>query len=238
MEFELKIYSQKGSFIVESVWLWPVLMMLTLGLIQSGFLYNAKATMNNATFQSAREGAIEHANKKEMEKKLAYAMAPLYVGKKPNLIKLQKERLKLALAMKSPVGAIGRVDIISPTKKIYKEFERAQYYLDGKGKERKIKQMPNDNLNVRSAGKKRVKTSSGYVKINLQDANLLKVRAYWCFEMIVPFVNYVIYKTYSSLPGKKNPHWNACRALSVVNDSYYLPISASSVVRMQTPIRW
>lgn len=231
-------YKQRGSFIVESVWLWPVLVMLTLGVIQMGFLYNAKATMNNATFQAAREGSIKHADKGAMEKRLAYAMAPLYIKKSKDIVELASKRVYLQALMSVPLARIGKIDIISPTKEIYREFEKTQYYLDNKGRERRIKQMPNDNLNVRSASKNLVKAASGNVKINIQDANLLKIRGHWCYEMIVPFVNYVIYQTYSALPGGKNPHWRACRTLSVVNDSYYLPVSSTSVVRMQTPIRW
>ena len=229
-------FKQQGSFIVESVWLWPILVMLTLGVIQMGFLYNAKATMNNATFQAAREGSISHANKGAMEKKLAEAMAPLYM-RDATLSDLLIRRASLYAAMKTPAAPIGQVDIISPTKRIYNEFERTQYYLDGRRREKRIKQMPNDNLNVRSASQKVVKAASGNLRINLQDANLLKIRGHWCYEMIVPFVNYLIYQTYASLPGAKNPHWGACRALSLLDDSYYLPISAMGVVRMQTPIR-
>lgn len=230
-------FKQQGSFIIESVWLWPILLMLTLGVIQMGFLYNAKATMNNATFQAAREGSITHANKGAMEKKLAEAMAPLYLRDATHADLLIR-RTFLYAAMKAPAAPIGQVDIISPTKAIYKEFERTQYYLDGQRREKRIRQMPNDNLNVRSASDKTVKVGAGNVRINLQDANLLKIRGHWCYEMIVPFVNYLIYQAYASLPGTKNPHWNACRALSLLNSSYYLPVSAMSVVRMQTPIRW
>lgn len=231
------LFKERGSFIVESVWLWPILIMLTLGVVQMGFLYNAKATMNNATFQAARAGSIAHADKGTMEKRLADAMAPLYL-KDSNISDLVIRRAALHAAIRLPAAPIGQIDIISPTKKIYKEFERTQYYLDGRRRERRIRQMPNDNLNVRSASEKIVKASSGNVSINLQDANLLKIRGHWCYEMIVPFVNYLIYQTYASLPGAKNPHWGACRARSLINDSYYLPISATSVVRMQTPIRW
>lgn len=231
-------HKQRGSFIVESVWLWPVLVMMTLGGIQMGFLYNAKATMNNATFQAAREGSIKHADKGAMEKRLAFAMAPLYIKKSKDVVELASKRVYLQALMSVPLASIGKIEIISPKKEVYRKFEKTQYYLDNKGQEKRIKQMPNDNLNARSVSNNKIKTASGNIKINLQDANLLKIRGHWCYEMIVPFVNYVIYQTYSALPGGKNPHWRACRALSVANDSYYLPVSSTSVVRMQTPIRW
>ncbi|MDY6929663.1 MAG: TadE/TadG family type IV pilus assembly protein [Pseudomonadota bacterium] len=232
-----KLSRQGGSFVIESVWLWPLLLMLTLGVVQMGFLYNAKATMNNATFQAAREGSIKHADKAAMEKRLAEAMAPLYT-KKAGIGQLAYQRKRLAAAMRMPGAAIGEVEIISPTRKVYGEFEKIQYYLDDRGRERRIAQMPNDNLNVRSSAQKTVKIGSENIEINLQDANLLKIRGHWCYKMIVPFLNYIIYKTYTSLPGAKNPHWRACRRLSFINDSYYLPVSAMSVVRMQTSIRW
>jgi hypothetical protein len=211
--------------------------MLTLGVVQMGFLYNAKATINNATFQAAREGSIKHADKGAMERRLAEAMVPLYL-KDATLSELLVRRAALYGAMRIPAAPIGKIDIISPTRKIYDEFKKTQYYLDGRRREKKIEQLPNDNLNVRSVSQKVVRTASGNTRINLQDANLLKIRGHWCYEMIVPFANFIIYQTYASLPGSKNPHWGACRALSLLDDSYYLPISAMSVVRMQTPIRW
>lgn len=228
---------QRGSFIIESVWLWPILLMLTLGVVQMGFLYNAKATLNNATFQAARQGSINHADRGVMERRLAEAMAPLYT-REANASELFAKRAVLWAAMKIPAAPIGEVDIISPTMAMYRGFEKTQYYLDEEGREKQLSQMPNDNLKVRSASEKSFEVSSASVRINLQDANLLKIRGHWCHEMIVPFVNYVIYQTYAGLPGAKNPHWGACRALSVIDDSYYLPVSATSVVRMQTPIRW
>lgn len=231
-------HHQGGSFIVESVWLWQVLVLLTLGMLQMVFLYKAKATLNTATLQVAREGSITHANKSKMLRKLAHGMAPLYLKKDPNVLRLKARQVELFAALNLPVGAIGRIEIISPAAEVYKKFETKQFYLDADGNEKNIKQMPNDNLSVRDPSVKAVKGGGSSIKINLQDANLLKIRTHWCYKLDVPFVNYILHKAYATGFGDKNLHWLDCRALGLVTGSYYLPVTSGSIVRMQTPIRW
>lgn len=230
-------YRQSGFSLIEHLWLWPLLVMLTLGTIQLGLLFKARATVNNATFLAAREGSINHADKSVMLNKLATAMAPLYVKAKPDLVELKKRRLEQTIAAKVGKGAI---QVISPTPEVFRAFAVKQYGLEGKpGKmrERQFFQVPNDNLNLRSSATKTVKVGGKNVAINLQDANLLKIRGHWCYELQVPMVNVLLRKTMRTMGSTSHPHWANCEALSLVTGQQLIPVSGHTVVRMQSPIR-
>jgi len=54
--------NELGSTMVEFVVVTPVLLMLGLGTVQMGFVYHAKTTLNYATFEAARIGAVNHAD--------------------------------------------------------------------------------------------------------------------------------------------------------------------------------
>ena len=95
-------------------------------------------------------------------------------------------------------------------------------------------QIPNDNLKQRSTHT----VKAGGVDINIQDANLLRIRSTWCEEMKVPVVNALIWNTLDSLGGLGSPKgWSRCKAMGALHGGYYLPLSGHSVIRMQTPVQ-
>lgn len=230
-------HRQAGFSLVESIWLWPILVMLTLGSIQMALMFKARATLNNATFLAAREGAIHHANKSMMLTKLGEAMAPIYMGKNPNIVKL--EARQLLEAGKAHAGK-GMIEVISPTPDLFKSFSKTQYVLEKKGGkvvETTREQIPNDNLNVRSSKVHAVKIGGKKVEVNLQDANLLKIRAHWCYELKVPFVDKLIRQGMKTLGSTSHPLWKNCTAMTLATGDQYVPISGHSIVRMQSAVR-
>ena len=67
-----------GAVIAETLVAIPVLFMLVMGATQWGLIYQAKATLNHATFQGARLGALENANINAIRRGLARGLLPLY----------------------------------------------------------------------------------------------------------------------------------------------------------------
>ncbi|MDX1589783.1 MAG: TadE/TadG family type IV pilus assembly protein [Oleiphilaceae bacterium] len=232
------IRHQQGGFsLVEHIWLWPLLVMLTLGTVQLSLLFKTRATVNNATFLAAREGSINHADKSLMLQKFAFAMAPLYVKASPNPLKLKKQQRVQVIKANAGYGAI---QVISPSPAIFRAFAVKQYSLEGqpgKLREREFLQVPNDNLILRSDTPKTVKVGRKQVAINLQDANLLKIRGHWCYELQVPVVNVLIRRTMHTLGASSHPHWANCEVVSFATGKHFIPVSGHSVVRMQSPIR-
>lgn len=273
----------RGHALVEHIILWPTLVLLTLGAIQLGFLYRDKATFNDAVFRAAREGALNHAYLEPMRAKLVEALVPLYQGGKPSAQGyLEAYAEAYASNGLSPTGQfIGpagiALEIVSPTREIFRQFAKDMHALGNncqsdiqrirrgndrtRCREERFRQIPNDNLHVRSANKRRVNIRGSLVDMNLQDANLLKVRAHWCAPLVVPLGASAFYGI-TSLANSWNldfwrwfglrvatghPHWAACQAKTAANAvlanagrawrTYYIPLSSDSVVRMQSTVR-
>ncbi len=63
---------------VEFLIILPVMLLLVMGTIQFAFIYQAKHTLNYATFHTARAGTINNLSMSAMEMAFANNMAPLY----------------------------------------------------------------------------------------------------------------------------------------------------------------
>ena len=146
---------------VEYLIILPVLLLLVLGMIQFALIYQAKSTLNYATFMGARQGALKNANMFSVMDGVAGGMTPLFMRTTDAaaIQDLAKARIIAAIEIFNPLTA--KVEILSPTQEAFDEF-----MVDG--------EIPNDNLMYRSsdAGKE-----SG---MSIQDANLLKVRVTYC----------------------------------------------------------
>lgn len=250
-----------GQALVEHVVLWPTLILITMAVIQLGLLYRGRMTLEHATFMAAREGSINNAWKAPMKKMLAAAMAPLDIKANPNVANY---------VLRAGVGTIpgwtytenflipmslggADVEVISPSKAMFNQFAQNQYVLQACSGNRcpgggtmsearnQVKQIPNDNLSVRPSTTTAVGSGSNATTVNIQDANLLKIRAHWCFPLQVPVVNIAIYQTLNLLG--TSAETRSCQAKTTAHNLvfgypiYYIPLSAGSIVRMQSPVR-
>lgn len=239
-----------GASMVEFIVMMPVLIFVVLGTVQMGLMYRTKATFNQATFAAAREGALNHAFVRPMRTILANGLAPLYLRDDPSLanytVALVQSRLENSILLENLGGV--RIDIVSPTRAIFNQFSVDHRPLiscnrncPGGGRRQLgrdndiVRQIPNDNLSIRAASAQSIGSSQ---RINLQDANLLKIRAHMCYELEVPFVGRIIFRILTLLGGR-GEHWAACAARTAAtdNNTFFIPIMSSSVVRMQTPVR-
>ena len=170
---------------VEYLIILPVLLLLVLGVIQFALIYQAKSTLNYATFMGARQGALKNANMFSVMDGVAGGMTPLFMRTTDAaaIQDLAKARIIAAIEIFNPLTA--KVEILSPTQEAFDEF-----MVDG--------EIPNDNLMYRSsdAGKE-----SG---MSIQDANLLKVRVTYCVKLVVPFADRVIYALTTGIQGVQN----------------------------------
>lgn len=274
------IQRQRGQAIVEHIILWPTLILLVLGTLQMALLYRDKATFNDATFRAAREGALNHANIHAMNKKLVEGLVPSY-QKRANgsaytaaLTQAYSDNAIDPLTG-ALVGIVAGIDIevISPNRSIFNAFSKEMYELEdgcenlietvSRGNDRTrcrergeklFKQIPNDNLHIRSDDTVNVVVGGENIPMNIQDANLLKIRAHWCAPLTIPFGRFALYQwnrtwqwVYENTGGNTHPHWRACQAKTQENAALsasgseprimYIPVSSDSVIRMQSPVR-
>lgn len=223
---------QAGQATIEYLYVIPILLVLLLGSLQFIFIYEAKETLNYATFAGTRSGALNNGSMAAIQDGLAAGLAPLFVHDETQ--KALKDARSLA---KQELGdsKLAYIQIVNPTSAA----------VSGFGGE-----IPNDNLMYRP-------DSDLKDGMNVQDANLLKVRVTYCVRMVVPLVNRMIYafavsppatpeKIDSTYSGEsiaapdmlKVSTGKATSGLCVSpNDAYpyRIPVTAEAVVRMQTP---
>lgn len=165
---------QRGVSMVEFVIVFPVAVMFVLALLQVGLLYMAKQTLNHATFIAARAGSLNNANVDIMRGTMVRGLIPF----KQNLTETNDViRMGAARAAAWGDGALYlRVERMNPSPQSFSDFG----LTDPATNQRYI---PNDNLEWRNAN-----IVGSQSRQNIRDANILKLRTVYGYEMKVPLI--------------------------------------------------
>ncbi len=210
---------------VEFLIVLPVMLLLVMGILQFSFIYQAKVTLNYAAFQTARAGSLNNASMSAMEKAFTSNMAPLYTSSYLSIdsggdcnssftVAGRTGRLSGAKIMQDSTNTRGILDaninnfnsdsvlcarrivqqqlddgyvniqLINPTTEAFTNYGVAGD--DGL-------EIPNDNLMYRNSAVTGTQS--------IQDANLLKVHIGYCYELIVPFVDRIIWSFHAFSTG-------------------------------------
>jgi Flp pilus assembly protein TadG len=230
---------QSGQATIEYLYVVPILLLLLLASLQFIFIYEAKQTLNYATFVATRAGALNNGAMAAIQDGLAAGLAPLFAhDTTQDALKVARRTAKTELGN----NKLALIEIVNPNAGALSGF-------GGSG------EIPNDNLMYRSA-------SDLQGGMNVQDANLLKVRVTYCVRLVVPIVNRMIFGFAVATPatqatidssyagGKiaapellKTATPGTAGGLCYDNNPasnaflYRIPVSAEAVVRMQTPFR-
>ena len=173
-----------GQALVEFLIIYPTLLLLVLGAFQFALIYQAKLTLNHATFMAARQGALKNGKMLSIKDGLAAGMTPLFVTTKDDYGDFFKARVIAAVEAFNPLNT--RIDVLSPT---------ANAYNAHKADSESGSEIPNDNLMYRPT------TVKGGMSV--QDANLLTIEVTYCTRLIVPIINKVIYSLYFGFVGEE-----------------------------------
>ena len=180
----------RGQALVEYIIILPLLLMLVLGAIQFALLYRVKSTLNYATFIGARQGALKNASSTSIKDGIAASMTPLFTYK-DDISSLLKGRTIAMIEAFNPLTM--KVEVLSPTKKMADDFG-----IDDPENADSKRLIPNDNLTYRPT------SEGGSSGINIQDANLLKIRVTYCAKLVVPLANVTIYSLVNGIKGVTN----------------------------------
>ena len=195
--------NQRGQSMTEFIIVMPVMLLLILGAIQFILIYQAKSTLNYATFEAARAGSLENASRKSVDNGFTRGLAPMFArfrtthkegsgyGELAKKVIVARE-----LARNEVTDGQVKIELLNPTPQMFQAFDNNT--------------IPNDHLAFRQ-------NENG---INLQDANLLKLRVTYCMKLIVPMISKII----------KEVAGGACKG----NEPRF-PIVSSSIIRMQSP---
>jgi hypothetical protein len=222
-------HRQSGATMVEFVIVAPLAFLFVLALIQVGFLQMAKLTLNHATFMAARHGAVSKADYGEIRDSLAKGLIPFFqdATESSDITRMGKAWGYAKLDVYNPMHV--DLKILSPSPAAFKDFG----VKDDKGKI----YIPNDNLEWRSG-------FGPTSKMNIQDANLLKIKVVYGYELKVPLMKFMVSRIMCGGSGGVQafggdvPVWSA---LGSVSDclTYYkfgrVPIVSYAIVEMQSP---
>ncbi|MCU7891220.1 MAG: pilus assembly protein, partial [Candidatus Thiodiazotropha sp. (ex Ustalcina ferruginea)] len=201
----------RGSAMTELLVSLPALLLMGLGGLQTSLLYDAKTTLNYATFEAARKGAVSHAQSDPMRKALGLRLAPLFGGDgSPR--KAIAAITRASLDVQDP--RFTEIEIINPTVEAFDDFGRE--IVDPRTNDVHFG-IPNSHLRWRS----RDVGSSG---VNIQDSNLLKVKVTYGYQLKVPLMDRVIPAVMRLIDPEHIVYYNARR----------LPITSVATVRMQS----
>ncbi len=203
----------RGSSMVEFIVVAPVLLGLGLGTVQAALVYHGNSIVNYATFEAARTGAVNNALRGPMMSELATRLAPLQGGDgtaEKAAEAIAKSRLETTLLQ----NKLTRIEILNPTLEAFEHFKVSS-------RESGVEVIPNSHLRHQSTTE--IDPVSG---VNIQDANLLKIRVTHGFELEVPGVRRLLTSVMSVLDADNAEYYLAGK----------LPLVSVATVRMQSEV--
>ena len=172
-----------GQSMVEFLIMVPSLLMIVFGIWQFSLIYQARSALNHAAFVGARHGALNSGDMKKIQDGVASGLTPLFMRKTedqatamPHII---RARIISTIEVFNPNTS--KIEILNPSDSAFNEHN-----VNGA--------IPNDNLMYRPTGGNQ----------SIQDANLLKIKVTYCFKLVVPFVNQLIYGLHAGLTSVQN----------------------------------
>ena len=229
---------QRGAAAAEFVVVFLSFAALITGLFEMTRVYRAKHTLNTATFQAARAGAVHHGRAAPMESELANNMAPLFMGGERSVAGLNRALLGTRALVELP--GIG-VEIVSPSRAAFDQLRKRQWLrLDDDSEHRWQDVIPNDNLRFRPREVADIEVDGNAAALNLQDANLLKIRSLWCHRLIVPALDHLIFGILNQALFVSERQL-VCSAISGrdiagIAAGFYIAVVADATVRMQSAV--
>ena len=183
----------RGISMLEFVVVFPFATLFVLSLIQMGMVYMAKTTLNNAAFMAARMGSLHNADEGVMREAMIRGLSPFYQDstETSDMKRLAKAYLASQLANSNVNPYKVEIEVLSPSVDTFSDFGL-------KDPKTKVTYIPNDNLEFRNLGVVGAKS-----KQNIRDANLLKIRVRYGYEMKVPLIGGVMSRVMCS--GKIGP---------------------------------
>lgn len=227
----------RGQSLTEFIIISPLFFLIIMGIFEFTYIYRAKTTLNTATFEAVRAGVLNNAEKKYMENALVKGLIPLNMSGKTGTLGMTSSYVK-TLAVHTVINSFGNsVTIVSPTKIIFNKFKvkrRTTLVNESTDKVRWV--IPNDSLLLRSTKSESI---DGNKKLNIQDANLLKIKTLWCYELKVPILRTLLVDALSSdITGLSSVEQTTCNmvAKTIPNSKPRIAITSFSVMRMQSHI--
>jgi hypothetical protein len=227
--------AQRGQAAAEFIIIGMLFFAMLGGVFEMTYVFRAKHLLNTATFDAARTGSMHNALMAPMEATLARDMAPLYMQGGTTVADVNAAIGRATTTLTS-MKVVGKpIVIVSPTQEVFTKFsEPEKVRLSNQTSETIQPVIPNDNLEWRARDVQPVVANGLAATMNVQDANLLKIRVYWCQHLVVPALDLMIHQIATMT--STSPQQAMCDSLGTTIDNIYIAIESDAVVRMQSPV--
>lgn len=155
---------QLGLSMIETVMYFPVLMLIGLGVVHLGLVYQAKANLEYAALMAARVGAVSSINIVDMQNELVRRMAPVKIGGS------------------FPAADQFVIQVVNPTLAMFDACGVQPAVTDDCAGDVETCEIPNFGLQYRPVGTECDGAS-------IQDANILRIKVTYRFNSKIPFMN-------------------------------------------------
>jgi hypothetical protein len=212
----------------------PFALLLVLGIIQLGLLYSAKEIVNEAAFMAARAGSVQNAQVDAMTSEMRKALVPFYQD-----LTTQNDATRLMTAYGRALADTGcipflqcflKVERLNPTDAAFDDFGITSNAMQNHV------YIPNDNLEYRPHN-----TQGPESGMSIQDANALKIKVTYGYELKVPLMKAVFNAVMCGVDSGINAFGRGDTSYGTSSDcsDYYskgrVPIVSYATVQMQTP---
>jgi len=192
-----------GASIVEFMIVGPLLILMGMGLVQTGLVFHNKSALDFALQEAARVGSVNYGDLDAISRGLRNGLIP-YMGGGNNAgeVAMTRARIEEEFRVGTAAGWI-KVRQLSPTPASFNDWAEDSYDDGG----RAIREIPNASLpilrctrtpNGGSAGTRQSSACPGGEPIGadsqqtLADANLLKLEMTYGVRLTVPLVNRIV----------------------------------------------
>jgi hypothetical protein len=178
-----RVFRQSGVTLVEFALVIPFALLVVLGIIQMGLIFSAKQLVNEATFMAARAGAVLNAQPDPMQAAMRKSLIPFYQDSGNT-----NDYMRLANALRDarndtscpvPTSCFLKIEVLNPSPASFNDFGISGTAFGGS------RYIPNDNLEFRS------RSTGGSSGQSIQDANVLKIRVTYGYQLKVPLMQSV-----------------------------------------------
>jgi hypothetical protein len=170
--------TQRGASIIEFAIISPIALLFVMALIQLGLMFVAEQIVNEAAFVAARAGAVQNAQVGPMKDALAKALVPFYqdTTNTNDFGRLLSAFVNAKVDLLNPFNL--DVAVLNPSSDAFDDF--------GLTDANNHTYIPNDNLDYRPHNVQGPKSG-----LSIQDANTLKIRVTYAYELKVPLMKTV-----------------------------------------------
>jgi hypothetical protein len=260
------VQHHRGTTALECLLVLPLLLLIGLGVVQFGLLYQAQQALRFAAHEAARSGSVAHGEPSAIRSGFARGLSPWLFGADnlgAHLANIARTRAHVALG--EQVGWI-QIEQVSPRAESFRDW--ALPARDDHGRPIPgIVEIPSDQMAARV---QRHRPGSGTTRMEggeavgqasqqtLREANRLHLRVRYGVPLSVPIVGRIIAEGLRTWHGCQRPRplryglidlgssgewvwpdWRRCSmyGLTTVSESARLPIQVTAQVTMQSPAR-